>query len=178
MNDLLEQLVGDLVDDRSAPRELPPIERIDSQTWRIRGIAPLDEVAAQLRVDLPHDDYDTFGGFLFGLLGAVPNDGSTPELEAYGFDNQGDKDQKAGIRNRGCLFFGNWPGLKGMLKQAGGCLAGECQIYLWHCPFWSLKDFSGSLSKLYGQEPRFGGKKTMAKENAGENRPMPAQPFS
>ncbi|NLY31108.1 MAG: HlyC/CorC family transporter [Firmicutes bacterium] len=84
MNDLLEQLVGDLDDDRSAPRELPPIERIDSQTWRIRGIAPLDDVAAHLGVELPHEDYDTFGGFVFGLLGTVPNDGSTPELDAYG----------------------------------------------------------------------------------------------
>ena len=84
MNDLLEQLVGDLDDDHSAPRELPPIERIDSQTWRIRGIAQLDEVAEHLGVELPHGEYDTFGGLVFGLLGAVPSDDSTPELEAYG----------------------------------------------------------------------------------------------
>lgn len=84
MNDLLEQLVGDLEDDDTMPREEPPIERIDSQTWRIRGTAPLDEVAEQLGVSLPEDDYDTFGGFVFGLLGTIPSDGSTPELEEYG----------------------------------------------------------------------------------------------
>jgi putative hemolysin len=84
MNDLLEQLVGDLEDDDTIPREAPLIERIDSQTWRIRGPAPLDEVAEHLGVELPEDDYDTFGGFVFGLLGTIPSDGSTPELEEYG----------------------------------------------------------------------------------------------
>lgn len=84
MNDLLEQLVGDLDDDISVPAESPLIERIDSKTWRIRGAAPLDEVSKQLGVLLPDGEYDTFGGFVFGLLGTVPSDDSTPELEEYG----------------------------------------------------------------------------------------------
>ncbi len=84
MNDLLEELVGDLEDDISIPAESPLIERTDSKTWRIQGTAPLDEVSKQLGVLLPDEDYDTFGGLVFGLLGTVPNDGSTPELEEYG----------------------------------------------------------------------------------------------
>ena len=83
MHDLLEQLVGDLDDDWSVPEESPLIERIDSGTWRVRGVAPLDEVSKHLGVTLP-DDYDTFGGFVFGLLGTIPSDGSTPELEEHG----------------------------------------------------------------------------------------------
>lgn len=84
MSDLLEELVGDLDDDASVPAEPPLIERLDSQTWKIQGSAPLDLVAKQLGVFLPEEDYETFGGFVFGLLGSVPDDGSTPELEAYG----------------------------------------------------------------------------------------------
>jgi len=84
MNDLLEQLVGDLEDDISMPEELPLIERLDSKTWRIQGTAPLDEVSKQLGVLLPEDDYDTFGGLVFGILGEVPSDGSTPEVEEFG----------------------------------------------------------------------------------------------
>lgn len=84
MSDLLEQLVGDLDDDVSIPRETPEIERIDTKTWRIRGIAPLDDVSKQLGVILPEEDFETFGGLVFGLLGSVPQDGSTPELSAYG----------------------------------------------------------------------------------------------
>jgi len=84
MNDLLEQLVGNLDDDTSTPEEPPPIERIDSNTWKISGSTPLDLVSKQLGVQLPENDYDTFGGFVFGLLGSIPEDGSTPELEEYG----------------------------------------------------------------------------------------------
>jgi len=84
MNDLLEELVGDLEDDASVPEEPPLIERIDSQTWKLQGSTPLKLVAKQLGVTLPVEDYDTFAGFVFGLLGFIPEDGSTPELEAYG----------------------------------------------------------------------------------------------
>ncbi len=84
MNDLLEELVGDLEDDISVPKEPLPIERIDSETWKIRGNAPLGEVVEQLGVGLPENEYDTFGGFVFGRLGYIPEDGSTPELDEYG----------------------------------------------------------------------------------------------
>ncbi|HHW29356.1 MAG TPA: HlyC/CorC family transporter [Syntrophomonadaceae bacterium] len=84
MNDLLEELVGDLEDDASVPEEPPLIERIDSRTWKLQGSTPLKLVAKQLGVTLPVEDYDTFAGFVFGLLGFIPEDGSTPELEAYG----------------------------------------------------------------------------------------------
>lgn len=41
-------------------------------------------VSDKLGIELPEDDYDTFGGFVFGLLGTVPDDVSTPVLEGYG----------------------------------------------------------------------------------------------
>jgi putative hemolysin len=83
MSDLLEELVGDLEDDMTIPAEPVPVERVDSHTWKVLGSAPLDEVSKQIGVILPEDEYDTFGGFVFGMLGYVPEDGSTPELEAY-----------------------------------------------------------------------------------------------
>lgn len=82
--DLLEQLVGDLEDDKTVPEEEPLIERIDSQTWKIHGTAPLDEVAVQLGIELPAEEYETFSGLVFGLIGTVPDDGSTPEIEGFG----------------------------------------------------------------------------------------------
>lgn len=85
MNDLLEQLVGDLNDDDTVSKKpYLLIERVDSQTWKIYGSASLKSVSEQLGVALPEDDYDTFSGFVFGLLGFIPEDGSTPELEGYG----------------------------------------------------------------------------------------------
>jgi putative hemolysin len=84
MNDLLEQLVGDLGDDNTLPPERPLIEKIDPRHWRIGGAAPLSRVEAALGISLPADKYDTFGGFVFSLLGRVPEDGATPELEDFG----------------------------------------------------------------------------------------------
>ena len=84
MNDLLEQLVGDLEDEEDAPVEELEIERVDSQTWKVRGGADLEDVAEQLGIELPIDTYDTFGGFVFGAYGTIPEDGTQLEVDAAG----------------------------------------------------------------------------------------------
>ncbi|MEG1164350.1 MAG: hemolysin family protein [Anaerovoracaceae bacterium] len=81
MNDLLEQLVGDLENDTQG-RILPEeFEQMNAETWKIRGSASLDEVSKILNIPLPVDDYDTFGGFIFGYYGAIPDDGTELELD-------------------------------------------------------------------------------------------------
>jgi len=84
MNDLLEQIVGNLDDDYSNPKKPPLIQKIDTNTWEVKGAAPLELVSKQIGIFLPDDDFDTFGGLVFGLLGTIPEDGSTLELEEYG----------------------------------------------------------------------------------------------
>jgi len=81
MNDLLEQLVGDLEDDAAAPEEPEEIVPLDSGTWRISGAAPLSDVAEKLNVALPLEEYDTFGGLVFGAYGSVPDDGAEFEID-------------------------------------------------------------------------------------------------
>lgn len=80
LRDLIEQLVGDLVeeDDEKRPED---IEQVGENIWRIQGSTPLDDVVEELDVDLPIDEYDTFGGYIFGNLGSIPDDGSQFELE-------------------------------------------------------------------------------------------------
>ncbi|MDR0324621.1 MAG: hemolysin family protein [Oscillospiraceae bacterium] len=86
INDLLEQLVGDLEDDAAAPEEKLLIEQIDSKTWRVNGAAPLDEVEKTVGMPLPCDEYDTFAGMTYSLLGSIPEDGSTPEIDGFGLN--------------------------------------------------------------------------------------------
>lgn len=77
MNDLLEQLVGDLEDDLEKAAQPQEIEPLAPGRWRIQGSAPLKEVARSLSLDFTEevlDTYDTFGGFVFGQLGTVPED--------------------------------------------------------------------------------------------------------
>jgi putative hemolysin len=83
MNNLLEELVGSLDDDYLNP-SVQSIEKIDDNIWKIKGFAYLDDVSRALGITLPDDDFDTFGGLVFGALGTIPDDGSTLELEEYG----------------------------------------------------------------------------------------------
>jgi putative hemolysin len=83
MNDLVQQLVGDF-DDEVVVNEEMEIERIDSKTWKILGSASLEEVSKQIGVELPVEEYDTFGGYVFRTLGSIPEDGSKFQLESEG----------------------------------------------------------------------------------------------
>ena len=84
INDLVEQLVGDLGEEDVCRSALPLIEAVDSSTWKIRGEAPLEEVAQVLGVTLPCDDFDTFNGLVFGAVAPLPEDGATIEVETAG----------------------------------------------------------------------------------------------
>ena len=80
MNDLLEQLVGDLEDDHNAEIE-EEIIRLGENTWKICGSASLDDVSDAIGVPLEYDDYDTFGGLVFGYLAVIPDDGQVFDIE-------------------------------------------------------------------------------------------------
>ncbi len=81
MNDILQQLVGDIADMETAEYEEPEMEKVDENTWIIQGIAPLEDVAEELGVELPTEKYDTMGGYVFSNYGIVPEDGTEFELE-------------------------------------------------------------------------------------------------
>ncbi|MDR2097562.1 MAG: hemolysin family protein [Spirochaetaceae bacterium] len=80
--DLLGAIVGDIDE---APGGVPLIERApDSGGWLINGATPLDKVAAAIGVKLPVDEYGTFSGLVWGILGKVPEDGDHTEFEFSG----------------------------------------------------------------------------------------------
>jgi len=84
MKDLLEELVGNLDDDSSALPEQPLIVKTGPGEWILNGAVSLDKAARELDVTLPVERYDTFAGFVFSLLGQIPEDGSQAVLEAHG----------------------------------------------------------------------------------------------
>ena len=83
---LLEQLVGNL-EEEITPQEQEQVEfqKIGDGVWQIGGGVSLETVAEELEVDLPPEaDYETFGGFVFGMHGYIPDDGSQFELDTCG----------------------------------------------------------------------------------------------
>lgn len=83
MSDLLEEIVGDLDNDTESPDE-EEIIMLDENTWKILGSTDIDLVSEALEIELPIEEYNTFAGMILGELGAIPEDGTTTELEAYG----------------------------------------------------------------------------------------------
>lgn len=83
MNDLLEQLVGDLTDDSETEDDEPDIMKLDGEddVWSVRGVASLSDVAKELDTELPTDKYDTMGGYVFANYGSVPDDGTEFDID-------------------------------------------------------------------------------------------------
>jgi putative hemolysin len=81
INDLLEELVGDLDDDINAGPDKPLIEKSGNGVFRVQGGCPLDKAAEAFGLPLPDGGFDTFGGFVFAQLGRVPDDGEVVDLE-------------------------------------------------------------------------------------------------
>jgi putative hemolysin len=78
INDLVEQLVGKLEES-----EEDEVVQCDPDTWEVSGLLPLKEAQEQFGIELPVEEYDTFGGFVFSLYGSIPDDGETFELETH-----------------------------------------------------------------------------------------------
>lgn len=87
VTDLVEQLVGDFDDDETAQNE-PELERLDSKSWKISGVCSLHNAAKALEHEFPEDEYETFGGYLIGMLGEIPKDGTELKMEIDGFEIQ------------------------------------------------------------------------------------------
>ncbi len=79
INDLVEQLVGDLGGDDE--EEVTLIEKIAENTWKVHGSAFMDEVSELIGVHLTNEEYDTFNGFIFHTLESIPKDGDDIEFE-------------------------------------------------------------------------------------------------
>jgi magnesium and cobalt exporter, CNNM family len=73
LEDLLEELVGEITDeyDRDEPVMIP----VGEGRFRVDGRIPIDELNEQLDVKLPQDEWDTVGGLMMHLLGAIPSEG-------------------------------------------------------------------------------------------------------
>jgi len=86
LEDLLEELVGNIYDEFDPQEELDMI-RLDDGRWRVSGSADLEELAEAMGFDLPEEeelDYDTLGGLVFSQLSVIPEDGSRPTVEVLG----------------------------------------------------------------------------------------------
>ena len=89
MEDLLEEIVGDIYDefDKQEEAEVTPLA---DGSFRIAGSAELETVAEALNVEIPREEgdeeIDTLSGLIFSHLPEIPADGEKLSLTVCGLD--------------------------------------------------------------------------------------------
>src|SRR6266513_90644 len=70
MEDLLEEIVGEILDEYDEPPEAP--EREGPDIVVVAGSTHISELNERFGLDVPDEDYTTIGGYVFGVLGRLP----------------------------------------------------------------------------------------------------------
>lgn len=71
IEDVIEEIVGEIEDEHDAPREEDIILEGDGKA-RLSGRADLEDIAEEMGVNIESDEVDTIGGYLCHIAGRVP----------------------------------------------------------------------------------------------------------
>ncbi len=83
LEDLVEEIVGDIQDEYDTGEEVEFVRQTDGE-YSIDASMDLHDVNELLQVDLPTDSSDTLGGFIYDLLGRVPQPGEVLPVTDHG----------------------------------------------------------------------------------------------
>lgn len=81
MEDLLEEIVGEIRDEHDED-EQEALRILNDDEAVVDAGVNIEDVNAKLGTKLPHEEFETIGGYTVGLFGRLPNEGE--EIEAYG----------------------------------------------------------------------------------------------
>ncbi|MHB1550866.1 MAG: hemolysin family protein [Vulcanimicrobiaceae bacterium] len=79
MEDLLEEIVGEIRDEHDED-EQEPVRIVDSNEAVVDSGVNIEDLNAKLGTHLPHEEFETIGGYTVGLFGRLPSEGE--EIEA------------------------------------------------------------------------------------------------
>lgn len=71
LEDLLEEIVGEIRDEYDEDEE-DPIIQLSEREFMVQGSTNLDDLCEELELNFTSEDYDTIGGYLIGLLDHLP----------------------------------------------------------------------------------------------------------
>ena len=79
IEDVLEELVGEIQDEFDEGEAA--IEPIGEGLFAVDGRIPITDVNEHFDLDLPHEDFETIGGYVLGSLGRPPEAGDSVEAD-------------------------------------------------------------------------------------------------
>lgn len=77
MEDVLEQIVGDIKDEYDEGAEKKTIFQTGTDSWRVMGITEVTAFNSAFDTNFPHEDYDTVGGWFTAQFDHIPRRGDT-----------------------------------------------------------------------------------------------------
>ena len=86
IEDLLEEIVGELYDEYDTDSDILRIVRLPDGTWRVPGESTIDEVNDKLGIELEEGEFNTLGGYIIEHLGTVPAAGAMLRVAEEGVD--------------------------------------------------------------------------------------------
>lgn len=82
MEDIIEELVGEIQDEYD--NEIPVVESIDENTFKVMATAPINDINHYLPYDLKEDkSFDTLAGVLIQRFGKIPNQNEKIRIDDY-----------------------------------------------------------------------------------------------
>lgn len=86
LEDCLEELVGEIVDEHDD--EDDSLRVLPNGDLLVDGSMPIGRLNNEISTKIPENEYDTIGGFIFGMLGRVPVIGDSVEHQGWKFSTE------------------------------------------------------------------------------------------
>ena len=85
VEDIIEEIVGEIYDEfDEAP--VPELIKIDDNTLNVSSQMDIEDINEKYDLDIPSEDFQTIGGYVFGLLGREPEIGDKVEDKNLSFE--------------------------------------------------------------------------------------------
>jgi len=79
IEDILEEIVGDILDEYDNEEDL--IEKIEESVYIVKSEISLEEINEYFDTELPEEDFDSLGGYIFNTLGRLANQGDKIDFQ-------------------------------------------------------------------------------------------------
>ena len=86
LEDCLEELVGEIVDEHDD--EDDSLRVLPNGDLLVDGSMPIGRLNDEISTKIPENEYDTIGGFIFGMLGRVPVIGDSVDHQGWKFSTE------------------------------------------------------------------------------------------
>jgi len=83
MEDILEEIVGDIEDEYDIDEDEHSVQQVGPNTWLVAADTEIDRLADDYGIELPEGDYETIAGLILDRLERIPHQGQVINIPPY-----------------------------------------------------------------------------------------------